>query len=103
MKLITFQTREGGTWLKPTRTSILGKESAYEIIERPAGTYEIGSPEMAEWSGKLREIFASHLHSAKKPILIDDSVNSYLVVGYREFDPEGPNEEEPVQYRILDA
>lgn len=103
MRLVTFQTRESTTPLLSKRTSLLGKESTYEIWQRAPGTFEIGSPEAKAESMRLRELFATHLHTTGKPILIDDSVNSYLVVGYREFDPNGPWEECPVQYRILDA
>jgi len=102
LRLLIFQTREGATLLD-TRTSLLGKESTYEIWPREPGTYEIGSLEAAAEAMRFRELIAGHLLNAQKPVLIDDSVNSYLVVGYREFDPDGPNEESPVQYRILDA
>lgn len=102
MRLITWQTRECAR-LFSNRTSLLGKESTYEVWQRPPGTYDIGSPECIAQCMRLRALIATHLFEAAKPILIDDSVNSYLIVGYREFDPFGPNEEAPVQYRIIDA
>lgn len=101
-RLLTFQTREGATLLS-NRTSLLETEHTYEIWDRPPGTYEIGSPEAVAEAQRIRELLACHLERTEMPILIDDSVNSYLITGYREMDPDGPFEECPVQYRIIDA
>lgn len=45
---------------------------------------------------EVRTLIVGHLRHARTPILLDDSVNAYLVVGFR------VTEEGEAQYRVLD-
>merc|ERR1719150_1987794 len=81
MRLMNIVTRECRP-PKEIRTCKVGTPYTYELLERG--------------STHVRALIIGHLMRTRLPVLLDDTLNSYLVAGFRMSEKHG------AMYRILD-
>lgn len=94
LRLVNVATRDGAR-LQNARACRVGTTHVYELLPRPSGL-EQGSQDALRAAMRIRSIVVGHLARTRTLVLIDDSINSYLVAGFRSAGRAG------AEYRVLD-